>query len=393
MKLEQARRCWMAAQGLGAKQSRGQALGEVVARTGWLRALGGAAPYLALSARAGARVADVHAAIEKGELRVVPAVRGCMYIVPADDVPLAMAVAQQLSAKRNARDQEKAGIEAGELEALGEKVLAALAQGPQSTAGLRKVLPEGAVRSLGALGKKVGLSSTLPPALRQLEFAGKIRRNPEGNRVDHERYEWVVATESLAAVDDVAEQLCRRYLRWAGPGTLEGFVAWSGLGKRDAKAALGALQAGGEIEAVDVEQVGEAWVFTDAQRESAATAECWLGVLDNLLALPVTPRAFAKAEHHGIPMGIFSSKKVATIGDTKQPFERVVLRDGRLVGFFAYDPDGDVVGRGFAGETVGDDAERQRVQGIFEALGHGRTMILDKEAKLRERLERVRALS
>ena len=48
------------------------------------------------------------------------------------------------------------------------QLVAALADGPIATTRMRKGLPECVVRSLGPAGKRVGLSSTLPPALRAL---------------------------------------------------------------------------------------------------------------------------------------------------------------------------------------------------------------------------------
>jgi len=57
------------------------------------------------------------------------------------------------------------------------------------------------VRSLGEKGKKLGLSSTLPPALRTLEFEGRIERTLEGGRLDSERYLWRLPAR---------ERFCRR---------------------------------------------------------------------------------------------------------------------------------------------------------------------------------------
>ncbi|MCA9537554.1 MAG: winged helix DNA-binding domain-containing protein [Myxococcales bacterium] len=142
--------------------------------TGWLRTLGGIDAYLALRARLPEfSMAEVHAAIAAGELRVSPAARGCIYLVPQADLALALRMADLLSRRRNARELEKVGVPESEIEAIGDAVLAAL-DAPLTTAEVRKALPDGLVRSLGAVGKKVGLSSPLPSALRALDFAGHI---------------------------------------------------------------------------------------------------------------------------------------------------------------------------------------------------------------------------
>src|SRR5258708_30168064 len=69
----------------------GQTAAEVLARTGWARSVGGAAPYLTLFARAGLRRAEVDAAVAKLEIHELPCARGCTYVVPAVDYPLALA--------------------------------------------------------------------------------------------------------------------------------------------------------------------------------------------------------------------------------------------------------------------------------------------------------------
>ena len=63
-------------------------------------------------------------------------------------------------------------------------MLKAPRKGPLSTDALRKSLPGGTVRSLGEKGKKVGISSTLPPAVRHLKLAPKRREAVEAPAED-----------------------------------------------------------------------------------------------------------------------------------------------------------------------------------------------------------------
>src|SRR5579872_1924150 len=81
---------WSHRQGLDGSLT-GKSAAEVLARTGWARSIGGAAPYLTLFARAGLRRAEVDAALEKIEIHELPSTRGCTYVVPASDFPLALA--------------------------------------------------------------------------------------------------------------------------------------------------------------------------------------------------------------------------------------------------------------------------------------------------------------
>ena len=104
---------------------------------------------------------------------MVPAARGCMYLVARPQVALALRLAARLTLPRAEREHAKAGIRPREVEELAAAVRETLTRkGPLTTEALRKALPEGSVRSLGEVGKKVGISSALPSALRLLEFDG-----------------------------------------------------------------------------------------------------------------------------------------------------------------------------------------------------------------------------
>ncbi len=197
---QQARQGMLQAQGLGRGASHdGSALASgnspclesLVERTGLVRTLGGVDVYVALRARIpGLQRAELDAAVERGDLRVLPSVRGCIYLVPRRVQAASLRLAAHLGRKRTEREQEKTGIRPGELEQVGNAVIDALAAGPMTPTQLRQALPEGLVRSLGEVGKKVGLSSTLPPALRALEFAGRLERAFVGRRLDSEQYLW-----------------------------------------------------------------------------------------------------------------------------------------------------------------------------------------------------------
>src|SRR4051812_10092026 len=75
----------------------GQTAAEVLARTGWARSIGGAAPYLTLFARAGLRRTEVDAALANLEIHELPCARGCTYVVPGADYPLALAAGEPFS--------------------------------------------------------------------------------------------------------------------------------------------------------------------------------------------------------------------------------------------------------------------------------------------------------
>jgi hypothetical protein len=91
--IEKLRAWWSYRQGLDGRltgNGAAKSAAEILADTGWVRGLGGGAPYLALYARAGLSREAVDAAVAKVQIHELPAVRGCTYVVPASDFALAL---------------------------------------------------------------------------------------------------------------------------------------------------------------------------------------------------------------------------------------------------------------------------------------------------------------
>lgn len=396
LKLRQARAVWARAQGLGPRASESPA--ATCKRTGWIRSLGGVTVYLALAARAkGTDVRKVHAALKRGSIAIRPAVRGCIYVVPKADVALSLRTAALLSEKRNARDAEKAGIRDGELDDVAAAVLEALRSGPASTPELRKALPSGAIRSLGDRGKKVGVTSTLPPALRQLEFAGAIERRLVDDRLDHERYIWAVpsAAIDLSAWEEPAAvhlALAKRFFLWAGPASLDAFAGWSGFGKTVCKKAVEAAK----LAPVDVD--GEAMFCApeNLADDAPVTRAALLPALDNLYALRGATAPLVDPMHHDIEVAAFGRGGAASLSVATQLMERTVAVQGELVGSWGYDPttatsEFHPFGKASKKLTAEVSKEMAAADATFEALGHARTICLDKDSALQKRLDRMRS--
>ncbi|MCO4764218.1 MAG: winged helix DNA-binding domain-containing protein [Myxococcales bacterium] len=374
---------------------------EILSRSGWIRTLGGAEAYLGLAARAeGCTTSTVNASVAVREIQISPTVRGCIYLVPGEDARLCLWIAERNSRRRNARDLEKVGVSAAELDTLGVAVLEAVAQEPVTTVALRKLLPNGLIRSLGAVGKKIGMTSTLPPALRRLEFRGELVRQPVGDRLDSERYAWAIPARNPLERGPAPTlgALADRYLRWAGPATRKGFAAWSGLSQADAKAGL--AEAGAV--AVEVEGLGACFMSPirlaqPAPREPAVVS--WLPAMDGLFALRQQCSVVVDPAGHDVAIAIFGGRGgAARLGDAKVPLSRTLCLGGRVVGLWEVDPATlKVQEQRFAPvpqgalSRMGTDAAA--IEQIFAELGHGRAFSLDKDARLTARLEMVRALA
>lgn len=392
--LSRARATWLAHQGLTRPVS--GSLAELVAATGWLRTLGGVEAYLAVDARRPGTPPDaVDAALAAAELQVLPAVRGCVYVLPRAHAALGLRFAASQARRRTWRDLEKAGVGPAEVAELQAAVRAALAVAPLGTDELRQALPKGTVRSLGEAGKKVGLSSPLPACLRLLEFDGALVRRPAA-RLDAERYRWHhAASDPFAgapAEDDAAalvEGLLRAFFAQSGLTTLDAFVEWSGAGKKECKAAAERLGA----RPVEVDGLGPALLAPGVEpaEEPDPDHVVFLPALDNYVVTRDGGRVLADPEHHARPVGTFGMR-VQPLGAARIPDGRFVVRGGRIVGVWDWDPDHARVAWGTwspVDRHPAMEAEAERVGAVLRALGHGLWFSLDTVDAQRAR---VRAL-
>jgi hypothetical protein len=347
--------------------------------------------------------ADLDGVVECQQAQVVPAARGCMYLVPRRDVPLALRVAGLLSRTRDERDQEKAGIRPGEVEEVAKAVLATLREcGPLTTDGLRKALPAGTVRSLGEQGKKVGTSSPLPGALRRLEFEGSVERTLENRRLDSERYLWRAAAvspfEGVRLADDPIDLyagMARLFFHAAGLATQKDFAGWIGIAQRDAKAAIERLG----LLPVEVEGSGDVHYLPEDRRdllEKAADAVALLSFEDNLIHLHGGPAFLVDEAHHGSPVPSWGMGRPSTLGEAKHLTLRSFVAEGKVAGFWEYDPDAhEIVHRPFGPlspktRAKVDEAAADLARFLTEDLGHGRSFSLDTDEELRKRSAKVR---
>ena len=215
----------------------GQTAQEVLARAGWARSIGGAAPYLTLFARARIARATVDDALAKLEIQEMPCARGCTYVVPAPDFPLALAAGIPF-ADDELKVARKLGVTDAEIANLRAAVVTALGAGPLDPDSLRKAVAD-AARLLGPEGAKKGITTTLPVALGLLQSAGEIRRIPLNGRIDQQRYRYAAWK---CPVHGTFADLARRFFSWIGAATATDFQGFAGLGVKAAKAALDPLR-------------------------------------------------------------------------------------------------------------------------------------------------------
>jgi hypothetical protein len=408
--LDRARAHWYAKSGL--VEPVAKEVEDVIARTGWVRTLGGVDAYLAVRARAPGMTREaIDAAVSESRVQVIPAVRGCIYLVPRAHVPLALRIAESLAVKRMDKELVKAGVKGGvadrELDALGKAIVKALAKGPLGTDALRKALPEGAARGLGEAGKKVGLSSTLPPVLRLLEFKGAIERTLAGGHLDTERYLWRVTSRSpfegatmTAQTTQLHAELAAVFAQQVGPVSVADFASWSGLGKREAAAACEKAR----LAKIAVDgYAGDAWV-TEADLALLKKPAPQLGGVsflsleDTYLTLHGGTATVTAAKHHAREMKSLGTTGASTLGEAAHVLTRTVVLDGLIEGFWEWDAAaGEVVYALFDGVPAKRKGEVARAAESLAAfigtLGHARSFSLDTDALVKERAAEVRKMA
>lgn len=391
--LTDSRARWCAAQGL-ASASADPVPG------GWVRALGGVEPYLALKARAPELTrAQVDTAFAQGDLWIVPGVRNCIWLVSKADLGLALRVSHAVYQKRTLREMAKIGVAPAELDDLTRRAHDALSDGPLTPAQIRDALGD-AVRSLGDAGKKRGHSTALPAALRLLEGQGELERRFADSRIDTNRVVWARPAQNLFEISpaptqaaDQAIALARLYFSWAGPATLAEFVSWSALTKTACKKAIAALG----LMAIEVEGLGEAYALDPGANATLDDQVHCLPGLDNLISLRGSPAPVADAAYHEIPiLGI--NGRPTPLRDATWLLIRPIVHRGAIAGFWEYDPDADAcVWGAFEARPAFDAAAVEaKLAGIADLLrdldGSARMHALDNAAKLAARLDQVRGL-
>ena len=396
--LAQARALWWSKQGFGGTAP----LASLIGNSGWLRTLGGADVYLAARARKHRmKRGELDATIASGELRVVPAARGCIYVVPASVVGNLLALNADPWLKDTERDLAKLGSSMAVLEAMAKPVLAALAT-PMTTEAVRAALPDGSIPSFGEAGRKIGLSSPLPLVLRLLEFDGRIERTLAGGKLDSDRYLWRKAEWRVpSAAKDPASQLAivvGAFLDFAGPCTLGHIAAWSKRAQRDLRPVLDQLGA----KPVTIDGVGEAWArhgdVGAAMRAPEPRGFALLAFEDNYLVNHGGPAAVTESRHHEITVDIWGGNKPETIGEANHVLSRTIVLDGFVAGVWEVDPRANAaVWHTFDPapkqlvaklDELTDDAARF----LLDDIGHARAYTLDTMALVQERADRIAGL-
>jgi hypothetical protein len=368
----------------------GRSAGEVLARAGWARSVGGANPYLTLFARAGIRREQVDADVMALRIHELPSARGCTYVLGPEDCAWALKLGKDSAEVFKVLG--RLGVDRGELTLLEDQVLHALAEasGALDPKQLREELGD-SVRSLGEEGKKKGASTTLPTALGLLQRDGRIRRVPAHGRLDQQRYTYTLwgLPASELDIDDARTALIRRYLGWTGGATLkqsQWFTGFTVAQSKGALAAVGAVEvttAGGDMLWMlpdDVERLAEFEVPAGEQIQLLAATDSLVIQRRN------SGDMFAEEDRGRKVLG----SNLAIQADLP---DHPIFDRGRIIGLWQYDPVNERIAYWlFGGPTPGVLQRIAEVEAwIREDLGDFRSFSLDSPASRQERIDALDA--
>lgn len=392
--LSHVRGHWMARSGLDTL--RDEPLPALAAHRGWFRTLGGVdAALVALARRASLAPDELDRAVcEARAMHVSPAARGCMYVVPSEHREAALKVGFSMWAWREVKHLTMAGVTMEELEALIATLHDALDDVPRTVDAVKDRMPPGSVRSLGDRGRKVGLSTAFPHALRYAEARGMALRVPADGHLRHERYLWCRG-DGYQIQGDLAD-VVRHHLEVAAPLRARDVANWTGAGVREVTSVLQHMDlATLSVEGVDgaffLPRDQEAWIQEPAP---PCASPRLLALVDPFVECRGVLQHLVEAPYHGVVVPTANTEP-RPIGAAGMLWLRTVVDEGRIVGVWEMDLDaGEAVVALFAPLSPARrellEMERRRVGAFLMALGDARAFALDTPSYVVKRAEQVR---
>ena len=359
---------------------------DVITRVGWFRSVGGSSPYLGLYARSGLLREDVDAALAQGSIGELPSARGCTYVLPKAHYDMGLRLALPHAERQIASAAKPLALEESELARLEGAVVASLKESTKDPQDL-KMSVGSFINNLGELGKKKGLSSTLPLALGRLQAQGLIQRIPKNGRLDQQRYSYraIERDKPIDSIpfDSAVREVAKLFWQWIGPARLRDFEWFSGLNK-------------GQVEQiakdVNLAALEDGW-FTSPDEvplfekfEPQGQGVHFLGCLDNLFLLrrDLKTHLAETDTDQRVP----TEKGEVAVGSLMDLESHAIVRGGQLIGVWDFDPNlSRLYSRVFEGSSEPVQAAGERVRRmIIENLDDVRSFSLDsptsRQAKL-----------
>lgn len=344
--LEQARASWWLRQWLVTAPPAKTPLVDVVSAIGWIPLPSLVTAPLALFARGvlAERAALDELVCKSHALVIAPGPKSTTWLVPAQEAPVCRAFAVADLASREARIAASAALTARELDGTRDAIRGILRE-PHTAEELRAKLDKSALRALGDVGKRNGVSTVAALVLKQLWASGEVWRVPPSARCDDPTSRWQLDPHprSTPSAADAVGFVAARWLSAYAPVPHKSFALALGLATGRAKSALESI---GAYE-VSVDGVDDTlWVPRDfaIPAEKIELPARLLPMRDpltdvhlSLLANPVITRAITSRAHGAGP---------------------AAMAHGEVVGGWAYDEGGRKVHLRWLANQVGVEATR-----------------------------------
>lgn len=370
---------WSHRQGLNTVPA-GGSLHAALRKCGWARSVGGSNPYFAGFSRARCSVEQAHKELTDQLVMELPSARGCTYVVPREDFPLALALASKAVKNDLGPARRISDITDEEVENLTDALVSVLDATPQSPAALRTKLGD-KVREFGPAGKKEGLTTSLSLALGRAQRRGQAVRWPDSGRFDTQKYSYIRG--NIPAFDgDPFAVLAERFFTWIGAATLAQFQNFAGISATAARAATAHLNlidlGDGNLLLPDLKEE------FDAFSRPAEPNYRLVSALDPILHL-----------RRDIPSLIAedaSNPSQVKLGGLHELQANAIMDRGEIVGLWEYDPGaGDIAWFSWAPVSAAlIDAVTLTEQFIRNELGDARVFSLDSPASRAGRIAAIR---
>jgi hypothetical protein len=381
-------RAWVS-QRQGLCGTRAESPRESLAKAGWSRSVGGANPYLAIFARTGASREAVDRLATELELFELPCARGCTYVVPRDHFSLALLAGASFGDGDLSVAKKFLGVTEEEIDRLADRTLDSLAGGPLEPAEIKNLVGD-AVRNLGAEGKKGGVTTTLPLVLGRLQRRGEIRRQPVNGRLDTQKYRyerWLdnPAVGNKLSAEQIGSALARLYFEWIGAASVANFSWFSGFGAKLAKSSVASLG----LEPLPDSELLISAEDMDSLRGFQPPSEPdyrLAGGIDNMFHLrrDVAPLL----DPPDLEQTMTGERGTVELRGVQDLTHHPILDRGRLVGFWDYDPEAQIVRWKSFGEPNGELRAKVAEMEDFvrDQLGDARSFSLDSPKSRKKRL-------
>lgn len=368
---------------------------EAIESTGWLRSVGGMAPYLSLFARAGLSRTSVDQEVASQKIHELPSARGCVHILPKADYALGLSLAYHFGSDTGFRPASKHyGFTQEELSRLEDRALQTLASGALDPKDIRKALGD-EVRTFPPEAKKHGITTSLPMALASLQRTGKIRRIPVDGRLDGERYLYALWQDGPLPHGPLSQSGCLAdlaslYWSWIGAASLKHFQWFSGVSLtkcREASSPLGLAQIDGTdllARPEDLESLSRWQTPDEPLNRFVSSLDTILMGRRDLLSITAEADRTRPA---------YQEKGVVSIGSISDVSSHMIIDRGQIAGFWDYDPaEHKIVSHLWRQPTKQFQEELERTEAfIRDEIGDARSFSLDSPASRQGRLEFLRS--